>query len=216
MENGKLFNIDPSWLRRTDEDDVFFVQSGSNPDDWYRVAHGKCSCLGFEHRGNCRHIKQLVAEGLIVSDDIPDAEMMRSWVRVKVDQLGDVGFATARYQVKSLADSRVVPVRTSQGWPKFELPYSLGFSIESVMPEWWMLKLGTNKEYMDAYISKLRKVGIDAILNDIQVVKDVSGGRVPVLLCYEDIEKKGQWCHRRVLSDFIMSETGEIIPELVD
>ncbi|MDR2170525.1 MAG: hypothetical protein LBP59_10320 [Planctomycetaceae bacterium] len=37
-----------------------------------------------------------------------------------------------------------------------------------------------------------------------------------VLLCYEDVSKVGQWCHRRMFAEWWENKTGEIIEELSD
>jgi len=35
----------------------------------------------------------------------------------------------------------------------------------------------------------------------------------PVLLCYEKLNKKNEWCHRRMAAEWLQTELGVIIPE---
>ena len=41
----------------------------------------------------------------------------------------------------------------------------------------------------------------------------LTGGHTPVLLCWEHLDKEGQWCHRRMAAAWFEKELGIIVPE---
>lgn len=212
-EQGTLFDLPREDVKEVG-DGVFLVQSGTTASTWYRVDAGRCECLGFVHRGSCKHVKMLRKEGLL-KDDMTASEIMGIWRNVRLDEVSGYEVLTGRYHVSSLASPNVVPVRTSMGKPKFKLGYALEESMSSVMPDGWMLKLDP-KPFVDAYMAKLERVGINAIMDEINAISKRHGGATPVLLCYENIEDGVSYCHRRIASTWIEKKVGIVVPEFVD
>jgi hypothetical protein len=65
--------------------------------------------------------------------------------------------------------------------------------------------------YRERYFDEILKP-----LNAAQVYDDLlvlSGGHPPVLLCWEDVRKEGQWCHRRMAGEWFEQELGFSVPE---
>lgn len=65
-------------------------------------------------------------------------------------------------------------------------------------------------EYRRLYFAQLAR------LNPAQVVQDLealAGGATPVLLCWETLKKPGEWCHRRMVAEWLETELGLIVPE---
>lgn len=77
-------------------------------------------------------------------------------------------------------------------------------------PEWSLVNLYKSgkinkEEYKLSYLSLLNKRNI----NPITIINNLKYNSV--LLCYE---KTGDFCHRRILADWLNEQTGIIIPEL--
>ena len=70
------------------------------------------------------------------------------------------------------------------------------------------------REFTAAYCQKLDRIGVAAISKRFQEISEAHGGRDLVLLCWEDIRKPGEWCHRQVFAEWWLRETGEAIVEL--
>lgn len=43
----------------------------------------------------------------------------------------------------------------------------------------------------------------------------IAEGNEPVLLCWEDVTKPDQWCHRRMVADWFEDQLGVKVPEFV-
>jgi hypothetical protein len=58
------------------------------------------------------------------------------------------------------------------------------------------------------------------MLNDIGIkqikwmLKQVSDGKPVVLLCFEDLRKPGEWCHRSMFAEWYEKQTGKKVVEL--
>jgi hypothetical protein len=103
--------------------------------------------------------------------------------------------------------------RTSRGGPRFKLDYPLVHSLLKLAParDLWGLNLA---DFIPAYRAQLDAVGVAAIRKDLAKITSKAPGKEPVLLCFEDIRKPEQWCHRRVFADWWAEQTGEVVDEL--
>ena len=43
---------------------------------------------------------------------------------------------------------------------------------------------------------------------------ELAGDDEPVLLCYENLQKSGEWCHRTMVSEWFRRELGHEVPEI--
>ena len=82
---------------------------------------------------------------------------------------------------------------------------------KDLAPSQWLLNMyKTNKisedEYSEIYIEEIKRIG----LTPHKIVDDLPDGAI--LLCYE---KVGDFCHRRVLAEWIEDEIGFTIPEIL-
>jgi len=64
------------------------------------------------------------------------------------------------------------------------------------------------------YFQKMDRIGAKAISKRFQEISETNGGKDLVLLCYENLTKPDEWCHRQVFAEWWLRETGEIIEEL--
>jgi len=70
-------------------------------------------------------------------------------------------------------------------------------------------------EFELLYRERLDRLGVDrarTILAGFAAAFHVAGC---VLLCFEDLAKAGEWCHRRTFSAWWEERTGQVVPELV-
>ncbi len=122
---------------------------------------------------------------------------------------------TARYSNKTLCGEGYYPVGISIGTPKFPLGYELREQCYALAPKGFMLKM-EYEPYCEAYFKKLEDIGTDKIIGIVQRLdrKAQEEGKSLVLLCFEDIRKPEQWCHRTLFAEWWHRKTGEVIEEL--
>ena len=59
-------------------------------------------------------------------------------------------------------------------------------------------------------MAQLEAIGLDAIVGRLGRIAEEAGGLPLVLLCYEDLTKPGQWCHREHLSSWLRERGVEV------
>jgi hypothetical protein len=65
--------------------------------------------------------------------------------------------------------------------------------------------------YRQRYFDEILK-----LLNAARVyeqLRTLAGDHAPVLLCWEHLDKEGQWCHRRMAAEWFEAELGISVPE---
>ena len=70
------------------------------------------------------------------------------------------------------------------------------------------------EEFTAAYFEKLDRIGVKAAMERLEEISQTHGGRDLAVLCYEDLRKPGEWCHRKVFAEWWLRESGEVIEEL--
>lgn len=122
---------------------------------------------------------------------------------------------TARYSNKRLRGDGYFPVGISLGTPKFPLGYELRDQCYALAPKGFMLKMEYGP-YCEAYFKKLEDIGADKIIGIVQRLdaRAHEEGKSLVLLCYEDLRKPENWCHRTLFAEWWLRKTGETIEEL--
>ena len=120
--------------------------------------------------------------------------------------------ATSRYQNgTAIVRSGLVPVRTSNGYPPFRLPYELSEVCRLLMPNRSIIHLTDPNAFATIYLAKVERHW-DEIVSQLEATSAHHGGAGLVLLCFEDLSK--DWCHRRILADYITERTGQMVKEL--
>lgn len=108
-----------------------------------------------------------------------------------------------------------VPVRTSNGAPRYRLGYQLQHVAPELIPPWPLVRADLPaSEFADRYRAGLDQIGLERILDRLHVIAAAEGGRRLVLLCFDDLSKPGMWCHRRIAADWLEKRTGLGVPEL--
>lgn len=121
---------------------------------------------------------------------------------------------TSRYSNPELKSGKYTTVRISLGTPKWPIGYNLDAEMKDLMPFGLLNKFEQYEDFERAYFDRLNQKGVQRILAQLQRFERI--GKDVVLLCYEDIRKPDDWCHRRTFADWWMKQTGEEIPELFD
>jgi hypothetical protein len=121
---------------------------------------------------------------------------------------------TARYQ--EFLPEWGIPVRSTIGAPRFHLPYQLAGWWRGVTPEREWLRGVPYVDFRRLYRHKLHKQGVDRLMAAAESF--VPAGEDPthaklVALCYEDIRKPGEWCHRELMAEWF-TEHGVPVIEL--
>lgn len=121
---------------------------------------------------------------------------------------------TSRYSNPELKTGKYTAVRISLGTPKWPIGYNLDAEMPDLMPFGLLNKFERYEDFERAYFARLNQKGVQRILSQLQRFERL--GKDVVLLCYEDIRKPDDWCHRRTFADWWLKNTGEAIPELFD
>ena len=118
---------------------------------------------------------------------------------------------TGRYANKKLNNEKYVCVIISLGSPKWKLSYKLDGEIEALMPK-GLFKINEIERFKPLYFKRLNSYGVEFIREKFEELK--RDGKDIVLLCFEDINKPENWCHRTVFAEWWEMQTGEKIIEL--
>lgn len=124
---------------------------------------------------------------------------------------------TSRYGNKELRKDGYYPVGISIGKPRFKTGYEIREQCYALAPKGYMLKMDY-EPYRQEYFKKLEDIGADKIIGIVQRMDERAQeeGKTLVILCYEDLRKPGQWCHRTLFAEWWKNKTGEVIEELED
>jgi hypothetical protein len=118
---------------------------------------------------------------------------------------------TARYQ--TFQPRMGVPVRTTIGAPRFKLRYPLNHNLPLIAPDRAFFH-ATRPEFVRQYRAKLDRHGPALIIAACeQIAKAATQDRL-VLLCFEDLTKEGQWCHRTLFAEWFEEQTGHPVREI--
>lgn len=108
-------------------------------------------------------------------------------------------------KANNLKECGIVPISIALWPPK----YYQGAAMSFLAPKRWMMQSGvTREQYIEGY--RMEVLGHLAPESVIQSIGYLSKGKDAALLCYE---KPGDFCHRRLLADWMLEQTGLEIPE---
>jgi hypothetical protein len=107
-----------------------------------------------------------------------------------------------------------VPVRSTVGLPRFSLNYVLAGHWTAVTPQRaWLSDKVNEADFRRMYRHKLHKIGVDRVMEEAEAIADFAGDNRIVALCFDDLRKKGMWCHRVHLGEWL-EEQGVPVIEL--
>lgn len=121
--------------------------------------------------------------------------------------------ATASYAAGDLiVASRLAPVATSVGLPKFPLPYRVVDRVGMVCP-FGLLDIADQDEFIRRYLERLERYGAAKILPVLARIAQREQRPGVALLCFENVAQ-GEFCHRRVLAEWLEERAELAVPEL--
>lgn len=119
---------------------------------------------------------------------------------------------TSRFSNPELKNGNYKTIRISIGTPKWNTGYRLDGELSDLMP--FNLKGMEYEVFQKEYKARLEKIGVEKIKSQLKHLQ--TDGKDIVLLCYEDIRKPDDWCHRTIFASWWLEKTGETILELSD
>lgn len=128
-------------------------------------------------------------------------------------------FATCSFPEYRPEQMGGIPVRTSNGYPRYTLKYPLIHAMPSTYPNKSTIRGVAYDRFVQLYRAKLDEIGIDAIQQQAEEIRLKEGapeGTPIVLLCFEQLHKgPEQWCHRNCFADWYADQVGGVaVPEL--
>ncbi len=134
-------------------------------------------------------------------------------------------FATCSYQ--EFRPDMGTPVRSSIGFPRWQLKYPLTHAMPSTFPNRTWLRGVAKPRFDELYAAKMDGVGIDALREQAERIRwdeahalrdDRLKERPVVLLCFERWNTKKHdpelWCHRHSLAAWLRANGETEVPEL--
>jgi hypothetical protein len=125
-------------------------------------------------------------------------------------------FATSRYQNKTLGESGLAPVGITRGYPRFRLGYKLFAYERSLAPTASQFQMDDRAEFTTSFLETLdaNAEKVMATIYRHSAAAQDQGYFGIAFLCYEDVFKPGEWCHRQVLAQWLNSRHGMVVGEL--
>ncbi|MFF7586721.1 DUF488 family protein [Kitasatospora purpeofusca] len=118
---------------------------------------------------------------------------------------------TSRFQ--QFRPEQGVPVRITRGAPRFRLPYQLLHTVAELAPGAAYFNR-PQPEFTAAYRADLAALGAHRIAERLGAIAEQEREQRLVLLCFEDLAKPNEWCHRRIFAEWWLEATGDQVREL--
>jgi len=166
--------------------------------------------LTFANIPDQSNIKPVPGRGL--SQDADPSDRKRWLDAIRPDCI-----CTSRYSNKFIAESGLLPVRITRMPPRWKLPYKTVGMIE-LAPTFQMLKdaklPGGAKVFDEAFDELLKRLDPRAVVANLRTMQHEHGCTGVVLLCYEDLRKPGERCHRKQVANWLKEKLGIQVEEL--
>jgi uncharacterized protein (DUF488 family) len=134
----------------------------------------------------------------------------------------ELTIATGRYHGGLVQKSGLLPIGTTVGAAKW-LPYELAANLSALSPfgdvvvdgETIALRKVTDQAAFEAaYRARLDHFGAERIYAALASVAKLHEAKGVVLLCFEDVLAKTEFCHRRMFAGWWLEQTGDQVLEL--
>lgn len=123
---------------------------------------------------------------------------------------------TARYSNKNVADSGLTAIRITRYPPRFKLPYKpvVVMDLAPTANILQIAKTGTQKKFTTLFAGQLAELDPKDIGERLVKIHAEGAGKGLVLLCYEDLRQRGNYCHRRQVAAWLEATFGVKVEEL--
>ena len=122
---------------------------------------------------------------------------------------------TSRYGNPELQTGEYYVIGITLGKPKFSLGYEENGHCYMLAPDKSMWGK-SHEEFSRLYKKKLDGIGRDRIRNVLNGIMRSGNGKDVVLVCYEDVRKEGEFCHRIDFAEWVAENLSFDIIELKD
>jgi hypothetical protein len=113
----------------------------------------------------------------------------------------------------SFESSMGTPIQTSRGYPKWPLRYALDVRMSELMPDRGLWGLPVT-EYVPRYRAQLDQIEVEALAAKFTRIAESAAETRLVLMCFENLAKPDQFCHRTVFAEWWRDQSGQPVPEL--
>jgi len=139
---------------------------------------------------------------------------MKAQHKTTVNKGTAVRIWTSRFHNRELRERPdLVKVAITVGKPRWPVGFEF-VEFNWLAPYGKLFRINDRSKFTVAYFQKLDRIGVAAIRKRFPPIPDQHGGKDLMLLCYENLTKPGEWCHRQVFAQWWLRETGEVIVEL--
>jgi hypothetical protein len=130
------------------------------------------------------------------------------------EPVSDLAIATGRYFDRvAILESGLAPVGITVAPPRYRLGFELVANVGMLAP-YELLGVVDREEFEARYRERLDRFGAEKILRVLEALAAGSEANGVCLLCFEDLTKPGEWCHRRIAAAWLEEQAGMKIPEL--
>jgi Protein of unknown function, DUF488 len=120
---------------------------------------------------------------------------------------------TSQFQHKVLAQHpELVKVGITVWPPRFKLGYAYE-RLPMLTPYGGLFHESDRERFTRAYYARLDTAGVETVLHALRAISERHGGRDLVLLCYEDLSKPDEWCHRQIAAQWLQERAGLTVAE---
>jgi hypothetical protein len=130
-------------------------------------------------------------------------------VRVPGEE-GVIELYTSHWRSPLLREVAATIIGISRGTPRGNPGFAYRV-LRSLAPSRRTFAIADRERFEAAYRAQLEEIGAEHILAELE---RIAGNGAAILLCWERLADPSEWCHRRMLADFIERETGQEVPEL--
>jgi hypothetical protein len=98
---------------------------------------------------------------------------------------------------------------------KWKYGYRLATRLTSMAPNHQLFKIDDYKAFRQPFL-ELLEIRWPLIQTELAQLKKSYGDRAIVLLCFDRVDRYGDWCHRQIVAEFLANKLGEPVLELSD
>jgi hypothetical protein len=121
---------------------------------------------------------------------------------------------TSRYSNPALVEAEAVKVGVTVGTPRWKLPYQVAW-LREVAP-YGLLAIEDGDEFRTGYRHRLHRQTVAKIRAEFERISAEHDGQDLILLCFEDVRREGESCHRTLFGEWWQEQTGEQVEEWPD
>jgi hypothetical protein len=126
----------------------------------------------------------------------------------------ELQLATSRFHApERITASGLVPVGIVVSPPRWPLRFEPAGNLTPLAPV-GLREIEDRDEFERGYVERLERFGVERTRTILRGFADAYEAPGCVLLCFENLDKPGEWCHRRMFAAWWEAQTGQAVPEL--